>query len=316
MVQFADPAIIESSGLAVSSYDDAILFTHNDSGDRARFFAVDARSGATLATYRVPGAANVDWEDMAAAPDEIGRPSLWFADIGDNRGRRSSVSVYRVPEPRIARGGPPARETTTAPAVRLALRYPDGPHDAEALLVDARRGSLYLATKSLSGVTSVYGVSLGAGRSSGLRLVTTLRLGLGSAVTGGAVAPAGDQLVLRTYAEALAWRLGSGGVPVALTGPPRRTPLPASPQGESAAFRSDGSLLVGSEGPHSALYAVRLDSRPVASPSIARPPARGTPTSAPPRDQAGVPPAAWEVPAAVLVAGGAWLLARRRTTRR
>jgi hypothetical protein len=311
LFRWADPAIPESSGLAVSSYDDRVVFTHNDSGDPARFFAVDAQSGVTLATYRVPGATNVDWEDMAAAPDESGRPVLWFADIGDNRGRRTSVSLYRVPEPRVDRRRPPA-VLTTSPAVRLTLRYPDGPHDAEALLVDARRGSFYVATKSLSGATSVYGAPLRAGRSTELRLVRTLSLGPGSAVTGGAVAPAGDFLVLRTYAEALGWPLGTGGVPIALTGPPRRTPLPASPQGESAAFRSDGSLLVGSEGRHSAVYAVRLGAE--------RPAARPSPTPTPPVSGSGPSaralPAAFGLVAGVFAVAGAWLLRRRRTARR
>lgn len=162
----------------------------------------------------------------------------------------------------------------------------------------------------------MYGAPLDAGRDTELRPVTTLRLGLGSAVTGGAVAPAGDSLVLRTYAEALSWPLGPGGMPAALTAPPRRTPLPASQQGESVAFRSDGSLLVGSEGRHSPVYAVRLS-----TPATAAPP---SPASAPPA--AGSQPSSRALPvAAALVAGafagafavaGAWLLRRHRTARR
>lgn len=46
-----------------------LLYVQNDSGDSARIFAVDARSGRTLAVYSVPGATNVDWEDIAVATD-------------------------------------------------------------------------------------------------------------------------------------------------------------------------------------------------------------------------------------------------------
>ena len=58
--------INEASGLAASRLHPGVLYTHNDSGDRARIFAVDSESGETLAEYDVarPGA-NHDWEDMA-----------------------------------------------------------------------------------------------------------------------------------------------------------------------------------------------------------------------------------------------------------
>ena len=40
LFNFADSRITESSGLGTSSYGDGIVYTHNDSGDTARFFAV------------------------------------------------------------------------------------------------------------------------------------------------------------------------------------------------------------------------------------------------------------------------------------
>ncbi len=33
----------------------------------------------------------------------------------------------------------------------LTLRYPDGPHDSEALMVDPRSGDLYVVVKHLAG---------------------------------------------------------------------------------------------------------------------------------------------------------------------
>ena len=61
-----------------------------------------------------------DAEDLAVGPDG----SLWVGDTGDNEQRRSTVALIVVP----ARGEPELHRLT----------YPDGPHDAEALLVDAR----------------------------------------------------------------------------------------------------------------------------------------------------------------------------------
>jgi hypothetical protein len=73
LFHYADPQIDESSGLAASSYSDGIVYTFNDSGDTARFFAVNS-SGATAAIYTLKGATNHDWEDMDTGTDATGQP--------------------------------------------------------------------------------------------------------------------------------------------------------------------------------------------------------------------------------------------------
>src|SRR4051794_17862577 len=148
--RWRDQRIAESSGLAAATREPGVWFTHNDSGDAARFFAVGA-DGRTLATYRVAGATAVDWEDMAAAPAADGTPTLWLADIGDNDAARPSITVYAVPEPRVRRG-----EDRTLPTTAYRLRYPDGPHDAETLLVDPVRHRAYVVTKTLAGRSAAY----------------------------------------------------------------------------------------------------------------------------------------------------------------
>ena len=182
------PGAVELSGLVVSRAQPGVLFTHNDSGDSPRIFALRL-DGTLLAVDRVPGAAAVDWEDMAVGPGRDGGPALYLGDIGDNTARRATVDVYRVPEPVVRSGGGGA----TAPAERLVLRYPDGPHDAETLLVDPRRGDLYLVTKRADGRSGVYRAAapLPFGGRATLRRVGTLRLGPTSAATGGSVSAAG-----------------------------------------------------------------------------------------------------------------------------
>lgn len=201
------PGAAELSGLVVSRSQPGVLFTHNDSGDSARIFALRL-DGALLAVDRVPGAAAVDWEDMAAGPGRDGRPALYLGDIGDNAARRATVDVYRVPEPVVR----PGAEGATAPAERLSLRYPDGPHDAETLLVDPRRGDLYLVTKRADGRSGVYRAAapLPFGGQATLRRVATLRLGPTSAATGGSVSAAGDIVVVRTYGSVFVWGRRAG----------------------------------------------------------------------------------------------------------
>src|SRR5262245_2966759 len=76
---FGDPRITESSGMASSSRSDEYFFTHNDSGDNARFYAV-SRAGRTLAMIRVTGAEAIDWEDMTRGTDDAGQPVLFAGD--------------------------------------------------------------------------------------------------------------------------------------------------------------------------------------------------------------------------------------------
>ena len=86
-----------------------------------------------------------------------GRPLLYVGDIGDNASRRASIDVYRVPEPRVG-------AAASAPAARLRLRYPDGAHDAEALLVDPLRGDLVIVTKVLGAARAYRASARLAGR--------------------------------------------------------------------------------------------------------------------------------------------------------
>ena len=257
---FTDPRITESSGLASSS-DPGTVFTHNDSGDAARFFAVDADTGETRTVYELPGVQARDWEDMARGPDESGRSSLWLGDIGDNNARRDrGLLVHRVPEP-----APTDRETVTTDApTSFRLRYADGPGDAEALLVHPRTGRLYVVTKPLAGPAKVYAAPerLDPGGPNALTLVAEVELertgtpggpGIGSLaqrlVTAGDISPDGRRVALRTYTDVYEWTVPGDDVAAAFDGEPQVSPLPETFQGEGLAYTTDGTaLLTSTEG--------------------------------------------------------------------
>lgn len=273
-----DSRIDEASGVAVATREAKVWFTHNDSGDRARFFAVGP-GGQTLGTYDLDGARNVDWEDMASAPLH-GVPTLWFGDIGDNNAVRKTVAVYAVSEPTVAPG---ARGTKHVSGVRYQLRYPDGAHNAESLLVDPRTAQIYVATKSYLGQTEVYAAPAHPSSTAvnPLTRVASLHwpapahptsltaLAKALATTGGAFAPDGRTIVLRTYTDAYLFPVSGSGpaaVAKALAATPRRIALPAQPQGEGVAFTRNGKdLVLTSEKVGSAVYQVPVPVRPRAS---------------------------------------------------
>jgi hypothetical protein len=253
-------AATELSGLVLSRSQPRVLWTHNDSGDRPRVLAV-TRTGALLADVAVSGATSVDWEDIAIGPAPGGGDALYVADIGDNQAARPDIAVYRVPEPDLT-GGAPA---TSAPAARLALRYPDGARDAEALLVDPSSGALVIVTKSFGGEAGVYV----AGRPSTsattvMRRRARLALGPGEAVTAGDVSADGRTIVLRSYGRAFVWRRRAGeSIAAALRRRPcaARADLLAEGQGEALALSArGGAFYTVPEGPRPALRRYAPDS--------------------------------------------------------
>jgi hypothetical protein len=201
----ASDALTEISGIAASRRNRGVYWVHNDSGDSARVFAIDA-GGRMLGEFALAGAQAVDWEDIAVAPGpgQSSKSSAWsiyVADIGDNAETRASITVYRVPEPAVAASGDPTAQVLPG-AAALTFTYPDGAHDAEALLVDPRRHDLLVVTKDLLGGRGVVyrgRADAAAGTSAVLERVGRVSLGLGRGVTGGAVTADGTTVALRTY---------------------------------------------------------------------------------------------------------------------
>lgn len=237
-----DPALDELSGLARSRRDPSVLFANDDSG-AAPVLTVLQTDATVLGHVTVTGSQAVDWEDVAAGPGPDGRAALYVGDIGDNTAARRSIQVYRVDEP-----GPSA--LATAPAVRIDLRYSDGPHDAEALLADPLRRELVIVTKALGGgrAYTVPAPTTGSGAGDG---VTTLLRGPSvdlAWVTAGDVSGDGRIVALRTYADLAIWRR-RGREPLTATLTRRPTcradvSLAGEGQGESLALDRRGEVVL------------------------------------------------------------------------
>jgi hypothetical protein len=235
----------ELSGIVYSRSQPGVLWTHNDSGDRPRLLAI-APDGKLLADLAVAGAESIDWEDIAAA-----RGSLLVGDIGDNGTERPSVAVYRVNEPRLGGGSAPSATRAT----RFDLRYPDGPHNAEALLRDPTGGTIVIVEKRAAGRAGVYVADrVAAGATTMLRRAGRIAVG---EVTGGDVSADGRTIALRTYDRVLVWTREPGeSIPRALQRRPcaAREGLLSEGQGEALALRGDGrAFLTVPEGPRPAI---------------------------------------------------------------
>lgn len=212
MVGELPSALLEASGITRDPRDADVFWAHNDSGNPAELFAVDA-TGRLLAIVPVEDAPNRDFEDIAVGPCPAGS-CLYLGDIGDNLAVHASVRIHRLPLPELpgATEASDAGEAPTLPAVRpdasWHLVYPAGPRDAEALAIDAQRDELIIVTKGREDVVELYGLPLGElrgrpGSPDTLRRFGRLPLPIGSGtsqlITAGDLSPDGSRLVVRSY---------------------------------------------------------------------------------------------------------------------
>jgi hypothetical protein len=235
-----DSRITESSGLATDA-EAGGYWTVNDSGDSAVAYGLNP-NGEVVGTleYR---ATPLDVEAVAL---HDGR--LYVADIGDNTEERDFVTVYYFDNARA--------QNQIASYRAWDFTYPDGPHDAETLLVDGS-GRLFVVTKDAEG--AVYAAPRQPKRDGTNELTKVGEAP--AAVTDGTFLPGGKRIALLTYGvivlvDAKTYeRVGQVDIPV-------------QAQPESLAVSLDkSSLLVGSEGRRSRVYAIPIPRNPTASPT-------------------------------------------------
>jgi hypothetical protein len=233
------PLLPEASGIAVSRHDPARLWAINDSGE-AVVTALDAH-GFVSGRVSLAGATVEDWEAIALAACPHGS-CLYIGDIGDNNRNRSRITVYRLPEPATTIGSVAVTEVFHA-------SYPDGPHDAEALLVSPD-GSIYIVTKDDQGAVYRFPKHLQSGSTSRLERVggpLSKKAGDERRITDGTVSPDGEWTLLRTSSSLTFYR--SAEFFAGQWRPAAQVDLAElkEPQGEGVAIGRDGTVFVAGE---------------------------------------------------------------------
>jgi len=306
----------ELSGLVATASGYVAINDSQFDPDDTRVFFLNHNCDITR-TVRYPTPAR-DPEDLAVAPDG----SLWVADIGDNitaSERRRSIALWKLP----AGAGAP---------VIHRLTYPDGPHDAEALLF-TNDGAPVVITKEPSGRAGLYQPT-GPLRARTTAGVPLRRVGeftpngpsetglLGAMVTGAATSPNRSRIVLRTYTAAYEWDVRDGDIIKTMTtGTPRVTALPDETQGEAIAYTPDGTafLTVSDESGPTTLrrYLPGTESAPRGTATSSHPPAASRPNAPAPTWLASIP-VPYGVAAALvgLILAVAGLIGVRRNQRR
>ena len=235
----------EASGVAVSRKSSGVLWSHNDSGEPV--VVALGTDGGVLGRVWIAGAAVEDWEDIDVGPCP-GGSCLYIGDIGDNNGKRGSVTVYRVSEP-----DPKTERSPRAESMRLT--YPDGPKDAESLIV-MPNGTMFVVTKGERSPVTLYRTpgAFANGTTVKLEPVATILEGNKAGVarqlrvTGATASRDGRWIALRTLSTVTFYRtsdLEAGKVEVAFRFDVTKI---GERQGEGVGFGEGGTIWLSSEG--------------------------------------------------------------------
>jgi hypothetical protein len=235
-------ALVELSGLAASHLHPGILYGHNDSGDTARFFAMTEQAHVNAELHLTGNPTATDWEDVSVGPCPTGS-CIYLGDTGDNKLERSQYVIHRVAEPATL---PSDGSIVTVSYESFPFVYPDGPHNAETLLVHPITGQVFVVIKEAGILATVYEMPLPlqAGQVVTLTRVTSLAVPIAEGVvTDGSFHPCGDRLLIRTTSVTGLFemtRTPGQSLSTLFGATPVMVPVALEPQGESVTYAVDG----------------------------------------------------------------------------
>jgi hypothetical protein len=255
----------ETSGIAASSINADMYYVHNDSGDTSRFFAINSE-GELLSIIYYKGDPKErlgvhDCEDIAVGPGPAYDKSyVYVGDIGDNYSVRDYITVYRIEEKRAWT----KKHTAIAKAVPIHLRYPDGPKDAETLMIDPIGKLIYIVSKREDSV-KVYTTPLLYKPDDTLMLTKRATLFFNGYkvfkwITAGDISKDGTQVLLKSYEKVYYWkRQGDEPVWQTMLRKPRELPYKMERQGEAIGFNPEGTgYYTTSEGVYAPIYYYKI----------------------------------------------------------
>lgn len=230
--------INEASGLAASICNPGMLWTQNDSGDKARIFLID-EYGKHKATINFTGIKNRDWEAIAVGPGPDKDTSyMYIGDIGDNFARHEYKYIYRLKEPKI-NADDEVVELTIEDIDSIKFILPDGKRDSEAMMIDPMTSDLYIFSKREENV-NLYLLPAPQSETEIItaQFVTSLPF---TQINAADISADGKEILIKNYNHVYYWKLNDNeSIKEALKRRPHYPPYITEPQGEAIAFDRRG----------------------------------------------------------------------------
>jgi hypothetical protein len=220
-----NPIINEISGIADSKLNTGYMWGQEDSGTPTQLYLIN-HDGTVLKTIFLKNTVNRDWEDMALVDGQV-----YIAETGDNSQVYPDYLFYKFPEP--------AQATDTVKDIEtIRFTYPDGPHDAEAFLVDPVTKDIFIITKR-DVPSRIYKLAFPYGTANVVTPAGTLGY---SGVVSAALSSDGKEIIVKTYTELFHYkRYSSQSITQALQGDSTLIKYVVEPQGEAISFAADNS---------------------------------------------------------------------------
>lgn len=242
--------IREASGIASSAPLKGFYWTHNDSGNKPEVYLLNSK-GVLVSTITLEDVSNRDWEDIAEGIGPVkGKSYVYVGDIGDNAGIRKHIRIYRFPEPEKV----PGEQETITPDV-LTLKFPNGPRDAESLMIDPISKQIYIISKREKEVSLYKTKQLLFKDGDKVVLEKLIKLPY-SWVTSGDISKDGHHIVIKTLTTIYYWHRNSNeSVEDAMAKPAKELPYVVEKQGEGITItpNNDGYVTI-SEGKNAPIY--------------------------------------------------------------
>ena len=226
----------ESSGLAASTENPGMLWTHNDSGNAPEIYLVDKDLNIRL-TVTLSGIENRDWEDITVGPGpDSTKTYVYVGDIGDNDAVYAHKYIYRFAEPVLGASD----HISISDIDQIVFKLEDGLKDTESLFVDSRSKNLYVISKREE---PVWLYELRYPQVEGDTIIADKKLPLPfTKIVSADFFPATGDIVIKNYEHVYFWKNENyEDVPSLLKKAPTEIPYEKEPQGEAMAWATDGS---------------------------------------------------------------------------
>jgi len=230
----------EASGLVSGRKNPGLIYIHEDSGNRPVVFVYDTL-GTFLGEIVLAGVNNRDWEDIAIGPGpETDVSYIYVGDIGDNKSVREELMIHRFPEPDITLvpDSLPFKIILTGFST-IKYRYPDGPRDAETLMIDPATKDLIIITKREVNV-HVYRLLYPQAVDNYTPVFFKGKLPFRT-IVGGDISPDGKEILIKDYGRIYHWKVSDDIMGTLFWQTPSMVAYIPEVQGEAIGWTADGT---------------------------------------------------------------------------
>ncbi len=236
--------VSSASGMGASRSYPGLLWIendHNPSGNND-IYLYDT-TGTERAAFSVTGATNRDWTDMTMGPGPGADTTyIYLADIGNSNAVNEYSYIYRFAEPTTPLGSSGELHGATAPAAKITFLYPDGPRDAETILLDPVSKDIYIVDKL--GASGVYELPYPQSTDTVItakKIIASMPIPDGPLRTGG-IASNRTEILMKSYPSIYCWKISPGeSVLNALLMTPVKIPYIGEAQGEAMCYTPNDS---------------------------------------------------------------------------